>query len=673
MESIQKKYAVIINPDTETRHLKNVEDSLNALEEQGYETIVYSTQKPSSKYDEYYAEKDSSAFFKRLDQLSYTITNQDEIVIYTTGHGSKSYKNTSYCIGENCSTNSIFEYLSFQAAKQKVVIMDQCYSGNFAKLFSRQENTLFISPGRENETVTCDSFSPFFWDTNAKDINNDKEIGWQERFQYASQIGNNINEPQYIATKGFKDKGSEKLSGDILEIESDQAFEKQLEILQAGQFAVVDFGATWCKPCKDYRPHFQEFAEQAPNNYQFISTNNTDIAKKFNIDSYPTIAVFDHKKRMFLIHDRNNLIKELGLFQIPIDEIISDFNSKLENITDSYSFTEASIFLERIVFTRLELENKNDLKIELFESLIKKLEPNYFSHNRYLFNPLAHLFKTSYTTLSSKQKLQKVDQLNQKLNSKNQNTKFQAFFELSLFTMIFHKKISFINTKLNINLQKKLLKQSLKIKMPHELLDKLSDTIFSGGTKISSYFESLCKKTSEENNMQAFYFLALNTAQLNRDQLRKLIKISKAITHKNNLSNHNTEKFYLSLSLLFLNIEEIYPMMVLRTQLIIKSLLKDLTKSDTLLFLNSLTTVMYKVSLYQLYKRYHFIKSIDKFLSQRDDFQQLKQTYEYYDFRIKYLKIHDSKNEEKLSEIKKELLTNPDQKIQSLARLISKD
>lgn len=65
--------------------------------------------------------------------------------------------------------------------------------------------------------------------------------------------------------------------------------------LNAAPFAVVDFNATWCGPCKMLAPVIEELANEMEGEAAFFSLDvdeNMDTAQKFRIMSVPSILVF---------------------------------------------------------------------------------------------------------------------------------------------------------------------------------------------------------------------------------------------------------------------------------------------------------------------------------------------------------------------------------------------
>ena len=70
---------------------------------------------------------------------------------------------------------------------------------------------------------------------------------------------------------------------------------KSFEDIKKAPIAIVDFGATWCGPCKFIKPEFHKLAEQFEGKATFIDCDideHQEIADKFEIQSVPTFMVF---------------------------------------------------------------------------------------------------------------------------------------------------------------------------------------------------------------------------------------------------------------------------------------------------------------------------------------------------------------------------------------------
>ena len=77
----------------------------------------------------------------------------------------------------------------------------------------------------------------------------------------------------------------------------DQDFQQQ--VLQAKEPVLVDFGATWCAPCRAIAPAVAELATRYKGKLRVASLNvddNTDTAQQYGVRSLPTLLFFKDGK-----------------------------------------------------------------------------------------------------------------------------------------------------------------------------------------------------------------------------------------------------------------------------------------------------------------------------------------------------------------------------------------
>ncbi len=82
----------------------------------------------------------------------------------------------------------------------------------------------------------------------------------------------------------------------VIEI-TDANFES--EVLLSKEPVLVDFGATWCGPCKALAPIVQKVADESVGKYKVATVDIDDspaTTQKFGVRSVPTVMVFKDGK-----------------------------------------------------------------------------------------------------------------------------------------------------------------------------------------------------------------------------------------------------------------------------------------------------------------------------------------------------------------------------------------
>ncbi|MBI4125485.1 MAG: hypothetical protein HY466_06120 [Deltaproteobacteria bacterium] len=328
-----QKMAVIINGDTGGRHLENVDRALvNVLKPQGYETWVASPSRPSASHDRYFR-GDREGIQNLLKQLKAKSGPNTELVIYTTGHGEEE----GFCLGSNCNTQDLLARLDrLPFEKKRVVVMDQCYGGNFGKLFLDDPKTLFTSAGSKGETDRCEEIAPRLWAPNREvpDQNGDGTISWQERFAHAAMGRELSSTPQFVMSPGYVGEGESPFSGQVQEIEDEAALRDALGRLRPGQYAVILFSASWCYPCKRYAPEFDRFAKEGGGRDLWLITENNALAEKWGVSGYPTVVVVNWRGDRRIIEDRNVVPEEIAPFEATLEERFQRRIAAAEKIED---------------------------------------------------------------------------------------------------------------------------------------------------------------------------------------------------------------------------------------------------------------------------------------------------------------------------------------------------
>lgn len=120
--------------------------------------------------------------------------------------------------------------------------------------------------------------------------------------------------------------------------------------LKGEKFTVVDFWATWCKPCLQSIPHLinlqEEFKTQGVNfvgisvdgprsvskvsplseslkiNYPVLLDFNNDIMRQYNVANVPSLAIINSKNKIVYFHEGYNAGDEKKL-KAKIEELLN--------------------------------------------------------------------------------------------------------------------------------------------------------------------------------------------------------------------------------------------------------------------------------------------------------------------------------------------------------------
>lgn len=322
-----KRYAVIINGDTEPRHLKNVKNAAQTLQNRGYEVFV----SPSKKY---------SDLLEMVQRLKTVLEGEvsPELVIYATGHGTLTQEDGQICFDDGCKGETLGNLLDELPYQNRTLIMDQCYSGNWAKRFTGKPGTLFISLGSANETDSCQEFAPYFWGDDVSDLNEDGIVNWQERFDFAvPHVHRSF--PQFIMSEGYEMEGRLPFENRTITVADKRGLDRELEKLKQGQSAVIMFAASWCGACKKFRPYFEKFAAKNKGQRLFLYTEDESLMQLYGGRGFPTLVIVQpfppdskgEKYSIRLIENPNNLSGEILEPVLSVKDRISLIRERIKN------------------------------------------------------------------------------------------------------------------------------------------------------------------------------------------------------------------------------------------------------------------------------------------------------------------------------------------------------
>ena len=91
------------------------------------------------------------------------------------------------------------------------------------------------------------------------------------------------------------------------------------EVLKSDVQVLVDFGATWCGPCKALAPIVEKISEDFKGKVKVVAVDIDEcpeVAKKYSVRSVPTVLVFKGGQKSGQsagLTSRENLLKLLDL------------------------------------------------------------------------------------------------------------------------------------------------------------------------------------------------------------------------------------------------------------------------------------------------------------------------------------------------------------------------
>jgi len=90
------------------------------------------------------------------------------------------------------------------------------------------------------------------------------------------------------------------------------------EVLQSDVPVVVDFGATWCSPCRQMAPAIEQLATEVDGQAKVCTVdveNNMELAQQYKINAIPVVLFFkngEEAKRMIGLQRTETLKEQLA-------------------------------------------------------------------------------------------------------------------------------------------------------------------------------------------------------------------------------------------------------------------------------------------------------------------------------------------------------------------------
>lgn len=357
MVVLSKKLAVIVNGDTEKRHLQNVVMIADRLKEMKYEVFVANPKPVQGVAPDHHVQPTIGGLKQLSEVMQGKANSNTDLVIATTGHGIQYNDTVHLVLKDGSDYNTVSAILDGIPYGQRMVYMDQCYSGSWNSLFLNDPKTLFVSGGSKNESDMCQEFTPWFWGKTVPDYNQDGQINWQER--YAAAIPHVLfSSAQFIPSPGYRLPGKAPFPNSVQVFHDQAALNSFQSTLRSGQYAVIEFSMTDCKPCQDYAPTFNQLAKNGGGQQLWLRTENVDIAKAWGISEFPSVVIVNTGGEQMRIP--TELRKD-------IPAVLAQFSLSLERRL-------------QIRMDRAERINNDDDLFELIKDVVEQLEKSNLNH-----------------------------------------------------------------------------------------------------------------------------------------------------------------------------------------------------------------------------------------------------------------------------------------------------
>ena len=91
------------------------------------------------------------------------------------------------------------------------------------------------------------------------------------------------------------------------------------EVLESNIPVIVDFWATWCRPCLMIAPILEEISEEYEGRGKVVKINVDEqgyLANQYRVSSIPTLYLFENgevKNQVIGLMRKEDLVKKLGI------------------------------------------------------------------------------------------------------------------------------------------------------------------------------------------------------------------------------------------------------------------------------------------------------------------------------------------------------------------------
>ena len=365
-----KTFALLINNDTEKRHIKNLDDAYNVLRNKNIDPCniyVVSNSNVNDECRDRTIASNEIGVIDAFEEINNSSSKQDTLLIYFTGHGDK---NPDWL--NPISFKKLRKLSEGIDRKLVIAISDICYGGQVVDEFGKSRGkTLSLSPVASGEELICNHFSPYFWEAISKNkLDHDKngETSLLEAFVWAnlhrtiyeSNTSNDIpieTKTREIAPTALEDikAGIGSLSavlpqifrgtsgvydatilGRIIKAKPIQHNTQKIVTINSNNYAneivrsdipvVLDIYAKWCGVCKILDSDLQRVLPQYIDRIKFAKIDYEAQGNNRVIEMYNPTSVTGYPTILFIEHGKTIKVKEgYGKLQDLIEDIDNTF------------------------------------------------------------------------------------------------------------------------------------------------------------------------------------------------------------------------------------------------------------------------------------------------------------------------------------------------------------
>lgn len=363
-DGMQRKVVLVINGDDQSTsraaHENNVNRALHLLLNSGFVEMYlalptdHKLQPGRSVIHRDKATRDG--IDRLIDMLSQRLDEDDELVVYMTGHGGESTNSQNrheagivLLNHETYAFSDLAEKLRSVRYGHRTVMIDTCMAGGGISHFTDPgHKTTGITLGAVGENVFCQRLSPFFWESDESkitDLNHDGRIDLNERFSYMLKQGEALKglttHPQIVpAQQNYTLSGeavAAPFAAEVTELEQPDRLDGMLAELRPGQLAVVEYSTDWCSVCvgslrkgvrtAGYDSRFNDLAKQAGGQFLFIRLKGKNASEerwpvRHRVRGYPTVRLFNHLGQQVDVQKIDSPLSDVATVALYRPEII---------------------------------------------------------------------------------------------------------------------------------------------------------------------------------------------------------------------------------------------------------------------------------------------------------------------------------------------------------------